>query len=380
MKRHSLRIPSLRIKRHASKLPGTGPGQLNVHEHLSPPAIKVTSYSEDELIFTDCLSGEDISNVLASHPDKIHYIRINGLGDKKLLEDLAGNFGIHILEIEDVLNTYQRPKVEEYESHLFVVSRFVEASEVNSEDFVDTQYSIFCGANYVMVISDTPFEHFSKITERLEQNKGFLRKSKADYLLYAVMDLVVDFYFPFLESMGVAIDELEDELLSTPNRNSMHLIQTYKRRLIHFRRIVWSEREKIHEIMRIGAPKIDEKTKRYFRDTNDHIIQIMDMTDSYREVLSSLMDIYLSSVSNKLNNVMKVLTIISTIFIPLTFIVGLYGMNFAAREPATGELLPYNMPELYSPYGYVGVIIVMVIVVFLQALYFIKKGWLNFKD
>ena len=197
---------------------------------------------------------------------------------------------------------------------------------------------------------------------------------------YALMDAVVDNYFPFLERLGSFLDELEDQLLLAPDVHSLQNIQASKRKLILFRKIAWAEREKLNDILRTPTHLFSDVSKRYLRDTYDHTIQVMDIIDSCREITTSLMDIYHSSVSNRLNKVMKVLTIISTIFIPLTFIVGLYGMNFAYVHPITGELMPMNIPEFYSPYGYVGVLVAMLIIVIFQVYYFYKKGWLDFRD
>ncbi|QQR95508.1 MAG: magnesium/cobalt transporter CorA [Bacteroidota bacterium] len=194
------------------------------------------------------------------------------------------------------------------------------------------------------------------------------------------MDAVIDHYYPALEKIGLKLDDLEDELLSNPSQDSMNRILQIKRELIVFRRAIWPERDKINDILRSSFDEVPEETKLFFRDSYDHCIQILDIVESYKEVTASLMDVYLSSVSHKLNQVMKVLTIISTIFIPLTFIVGLYGMNFQLANPETGERLPMNMPELYSPYGYVGVIAVMVLIVVIQLYIFHRKGWIRFRE
>ncbi|MEZ5108663.1 MAG: magnesium/cobalt transporter CorA, partial [Bacteroidia bacterium] len=195
-----------------------------------------------------------------------------------------------------------------------------------------------------------------------------------------LMDAIVDFYYPALEEIGIKLDDLEEELLSKPTSESLNKILQIKRELIVFKRAIWPERDKINDVIRSSFDEIHEDTKVYFRDSYDHCIQILDIVESYKEVTSSLMDVYLSSVSNKLNQVMKVLTIISTIFIPLTFIVGLYGMNFQGTNPTTGDKLPLNMPELYSPYGYVGVIVVMILIVAIQLYIFHRKGWIRFRE
>jgi magnesium transporter len=217
------------------------------------------------------------------------------------------------------------------------------------------------------------------VRDRIRKGKGYLRMQGSDYLSYAITDSAIDMFFPLLEKIGDRMDELEDELITAPTRASMNRILQIKRELIVFRRSIWPERDKINDLIRSHFPLVSENTKVYFRDSYDHCIQILDIVDSFKEVTSSLMDVYLSSVSNRLNQVMKVLTIISTIFIPLTFIVGLYGMNFAHVDPRTGKDLPLNMPELYSPYGYIGVMLAMFVIVIIQIYFFYKKGWLNFR-
>jgi magnesium transporter len=215
------------------------------------------------------------------------------------------------------------------------------------------------------------------VRTRIRTGKGHLRSSSADYLAYTLLDSVVDTYFPLLEFFGEKLDELEDELFTAPSRHSLHKIQIIKRELIVLRRAVFAERDKVNDLLRSASHLIGNQTKLFFRDTYDHTIQVMDLVESYKEITASLMDIYLSSVNNRMNQVMKVLTIISTIFIPLTFIVGVYGMNFSYTDPATGEVLKWNMPELYSPYGYLGVMIFMFLVVVVQLIVFWRKGWMN---
>lgn len=366
------------FKKHKKAPPGSAPGVIAVEDDAHKPQIKVTSYNTDVISTKEYTKASDLKSHISSDPSLTHWIEIKGYGDRQLYEDLAVEFNIHRLEIEDVLSGYQRPKVEESSDHLFIVSK---AICYNADDEIqDDQLSVFVFSNYVISIQERHTDYFLPVKERLIQNKGILRKSGSSYLAYALIDAVVDNYFPFLERLGNFLDELEDKLLSAPDVYSLQNIQASKRKLILFRRIAWSEREKLNDLLRTPTPLISDVVRRYLKDTYDHTIQVMDIIDSYREITASLMDIYLSSVSNRLNKVMKVLTIISTIFIPLTFIVGLYGMNFAFHDPKTGEVLPYNMPELYMPYGYLGVIIAMLIIVIFQIYYFYKKGWLDFRE
>jgi magnesium transporter len=250
-------------------------------------------------------------------------------------------------------------------------------SVAKEHQFKNEQLSLFLTKNIVITIQENYDELFEQVRSRIRTGKGHLRSSSSDYLMYALLDSVVDTYFPILEVIGEQLDDLEDELFNRPTRTSIQKIQVIKRQLIVFRRTIFAERDKINDILRSSDVFLSDQTLRYFRDTYDHTIQVMDLVESYKEIVASLMDIYLSNVSNRLNQVMKVLAIISTIFIPLTFIVGVYGMNFSMTDPVTGEQLPMNMPELYSPYGYPAVMIFMLVVVIIQLLVFWRKGWLD---
>ncbi|HNP99248.1 MAG TPA: magnesium/cobalt transporter CorA, partial [Bacteroidia bacterium] len=287
---------------------------------------------------------------------------------------LADCFGIHRLQMEDVVNVYQRPKVEDYKDHLFLISRVMREKDMQ---LINDQLSLFVGRNFVITLQDKYEDILDPVRDRIRHGKGFVRRYGADYLGYALMDVVLDNYYPILEQLGERLDELQDLLIMNPTRDALNKVLQIKRELIVLRRSIWSERDKINDILRSAFPNVTDTTKVFFRDSYDHCIQILDLVESYKEVTASLMDVYHSSVSNRLNQVMKVLTIISTIFIPLTFIVGLYGMNFAHLNPKTGEPLPLNMPELYSPYGYLSVCIAMVLIVIGQIYFFYKKGWLT---
>ena len=312
---------------------------------------------------------------LNQYPDLIHWVELKGFGDRSLLENFCHMFRIHRLEMEDVINTYQRPKLEEFDDHLFVVTRIL--SLVKEFGLKNDQLSLFLNQKLVITMQENYDDVFEPVRTRIRTGKGHLRSSSVDYLAYALLDTVVDTYFPLLETIGEKLDELEDELFSKPNRESLQRIQLTKRELIVLRRTVFAERDKVNDMLRSSSEFISDQTKVYFRDTYDHTIQVMDLVESYKEIVASLMDIYLSNVSNRLNQVMKVLAIISTIFIPLTFIVGVYGMNFSYVDPATNKVMPLNMPELYSPYGYPGVMLFMLVLVIIQLIIFWKKGWMD---
>lgn len=359
-------------KRHSP--PGSSPGSIHLEPDALKPVIHSFLYDSDSCDEKELHSIEQIRTQIGSSPGKFHWIEVRGFGDQQFLEQLADSFGIHRLQIEDVVTGYQRPKTEEQEDYLFIVTRVLQEKEGR---IVNEQLNIFLGRNFVLTFQEAYEDVLDPVRVRLRHGKGQIRKAGSGYLTYALMDTVIDNYFPILEKIGERLDHLEEELIENPSRDSLNEVLSIKRDLIVLRRAIWSERDKLNEILRGNLEFFKEQSRLYIRDTYDHTIQILDIVDSFREVTSSLMDVYHSSVSNKLNQVMKVLTIISTVFIPLTFIVGVYGMNFARQNPVDGSSLPLNMPELYSPYGYVGVILVMILIVILQVIFFFKKGWLT---
>ena len=365
----------IKLKRRRRTPPGASPGSLNIAADAPKPQISVASYDNETLDFKVLNNVLEIVELLKSKTALTHWIDIKGFGDKELIDQLCKSFDIHRLEMEDVLNTYQRPKMEEHKGHLFIVSRMFS----HSTEYVlkNEQLSLFLGANFVITMQENGQDLLDPVRNRLKQGKGYIRNQGADYLAYAILDAIVDNYFPILEALGDKLDELEDELFLKPTRTSLQKIQIIKRELILFRRTTFAERDKINDVLRTNTTFIKEPTKVFLRDTYDHTIQVMDFVESYKEITASLMDIYLSSVSYRMNQIMKVLAVISTIFIPLTFIVGVYGMNFAYEDPDTGQRMPLSMPELYSPYGYIGVWSFMVIVVAFQLWVFYKRGWLE---
>jgi magnesium transporter len=377
MKAPSLKkIPrSMRIWKHKRTAPGAAPGVITLSEDALQPRLFLTSFNTEKLLETPMEDIGQVKRRIDENPELLHWVELKGFGDRSLLENFCHTFHIHRLEMEDVINTYQRPKLEEFQDHLFVVTRILKLGADTS--LRNDQLSLFLYKNVVITMQESYDDHFEPVRSRIRTGKGHLRSSSVDYLAYALLDAVVDTYFPLLETLGEKLDELEDELFSKPTRSSLQKIQLIKRELIVLRRAVFAERDKVNDILRTSNDFICDQTKIYFRDTYDHTIQVMDLVESYKEIVASLMDIYLSSVSNRLNQVMKVLAIISTIFIPLTFIVGVYGMNFSYTDPVSGKVLPMNMPELYSPYGYAGVMIFMLIVVVIQLIVFWRKGWMD---
>lgn len=356
--------------------PGASPGMLHLGTDVLKPVIRSfvyddTSYEEKELS-----SVAEIKSGLMSNPQRTHWIDVKGFGDANFLGQLAEVFGIHKLQLEDVVNVYQRPKIEDLNDYIFIISRVLEEREGSLRN---EQLSIFLGPGFVLTIQEDYEDLLDPVRERIRRGKGLMRTGGPGYLTYALMDTVLDNYFPILEKYGEQLDKLEEELVDNPTVAALNQVLAIKRDLIVLRRAIWSERDKLSEILRNNYGLFPEHIRIYIRDTYDHAIQILDLVESNKELTGSMLDIYHSSVSNRLNQVIKILTIISTIFIPLTFIVGVYGMNFARTDPASGKILDLNMPELYSPYGYAGVLIIMLLIVVLQLVFFYRKGWLTRK-
>jgi magnesium transporter len=365
---------------HKETPPGIVPGFIQIPENALEPRISLFSYNTENL--TEAVMQtehvQEIKARMAADPGSVYWIEVKGLDNKPFIEEIGKVFCIHRLELEDVVSGYQRPKLEEYPDHLFLTSRMlIKGSSVY--DVHNKQFSLFLGSNFVVSFQDDYTDLFEPVRERIRFSKGLLRSFGPDYLAYALVDAVLDHYFPLLEEMGEYLDRLELELLVHPKKYSLKNLLHVKRHLIALRRTIWSERDKINDLLRTKTDLVSENTRFYLRDTYDHCIQLLDHVESYKEITSSMMDIYLSTVSNRTNQIMKVLAIISTIFIPLTFIVGVYGMNFSPVDPETGKKLPLNMPELYSPNGYVGVMLFMFLIVVAQLYFFYRKGWLTTK-
>jgi magnesium transporter len=286
-----------------------------------------------------------------------------------IIEKIGKNFNLHPLLLEDILNTGQRPKAEDFEDHIFIVSKMLYFEETESE-IISEQLSVIIGANFVISFQERHGDVFNAVRERIRNGKGRIRKMGSDYLAYALLDAVVDHYFLILEKLGEKIEGLEEDLLTNPTTETMQSIHNLKREMIFLRKSVWPLREVVNSLEKGESKLIKKSTKIYLRDVYDHTIQVMDSVESFRDVLSGMLDLYLSVISNKMNEVMKVLTIIATIFIPLTFIAGIYGMNF------NPEASPFNMPELNWHFGYPAVWLVMILIGLTMLGFFKNKKWL----
>jgi magnesium transporter len=340
--------------------PGTAPGTLTpLPGRSSTVRVTVMDYGPEHVTEKEVARIEDLFPFRDTA--SVTWINVEGLSDVGLLENLGEHFKLHPLSLEDVLNCGQRPKVEDYDDYQFVV---LKSLHVGDPGLATEQISLFLGSNYVITLQEVPGDSFDPVRERIRKGKGQIRRAGPDYLAYALIDALVDEFFPVLEQYGERIEELEDVLVDQPSPDAVRQIHALKRDLLILRRVAWPERDLVNALLRAESPLIHQETKVFLRDCYDHMVQAMDMIETYRELAGGMLDVYLSSVSNRMNEIMKVLTIISTIFIPLTFIAGVYGMNFD------------HMPELHWRHGYFYCLGLMLALGVALVAYFRRKGWL----
>lgn len=347
--------------------PGSLPGTLNIEADAAPPVIILFDYNETQIARQQLATPEECLPYLDS--DSVSWVDVQGLGNENILHRLGQVFKLHPLVLEDVVNVPQRPKVEEYEDQVVLIARMVIPKE-SGVGFYSEQVSFILGKHYLLTVQEEP-EHdcFEQVRMRIRNNKGILRKQGADYLAYTLIDAIVDGFFPVLEDYGERIEELEEEVVVKPTRKTLNKIYSIRRELLNLRRAIWPQRDAINILIRDGSDLISEPVRTYLRDCYDHAVQVLDLVETYRELTSGLMDVYLSAVSNRMNEVMKLLTVISSIFIPLTFIAGVYGMNFNT------EVSPWNMPELNWYWGYPLCLAFMVVVAAALIYFFWRRGW-----
>ncbi|MCC6543065.1 MAG: magnesium/cobalt transporter CorA [Nitrospirae bacterium] len=351
------RLIKERVKR------GLSPGTLVHIGEKSGRDVKITVIDYDETH----LQEVEIKTIEQCFPfkdkDTVTWINVEGLHQSEIIQSLGDCFGLHPLVMEDILNTDQRPKADAYTDYLFIILKML--YNVKDSEIVSEQISLILKANFVISFQEgLEGDVFSPVRERIRAGKGRIRGMGADYLAYAMIDSIVDNYFTILEGVGERVEDLEEELVSSPGKETLHEIHKLKREIIFLRKAVWPLREVIGILARGDSPFIKNATVVYLRDVYDHTIQVIDIIETSRDMLSSMLDIYLSSISNRMNEIMKFLTIIGTIFIPLTFIVGIYGMNFEF------------MPEIKWRYGYFAVMAFMFSIGIIMLFYFKKKKWL----
>ena len=343
--------------------PGAPPGTLISPLKASQPVLDCLAYSEAGFVEESATDVATARKLRSEYP--VTWVNLTGLADTSALVRVAELFGLHQLALEDVLNVHQRPKVEEFDEHLFIVVRMI----ANADTGETEQVSIFLGKDYVLSVQERSGDCFDAVRERIRKGKGLIRGRGPDYLCYTLIDAVVDAYFPVLERVGERIESLENEVIRRAEPSSIESVHDMKRTLLALRRTVWPHREMLNAMTRAEHDLLRRDSQVYLRDCYDHTIQLMDILESYRETASALVDVYISSVSAKLNEIMKVLTIIATVFMPLGFIASLYGMNFDRTASA------WNMPELGWRFGYLFSLGLMGACVAFLLYYFRRRGW-----
>jgi len=350
------------IKKQLKKA-GASPGTL-VHigeQKVDETRITLIDYDEanlEERVLDDIEEAFPLKDL-----PTVTWINIDGLHQIDIVEKVGRHFNIHPLVLEDIVNTGQRPKTEEFEDLIFVVLKMLNYNE-NVEKISSEQFSLVLGSNFLISFQEIQGDVFKTVRERIRKPKTRIRKAGCDYLAYALIDAIVDHYFLILEKLGENIEILETDLLENPGSETLQTLHELKREMIYLRKQIWPIREMINSLVKGEPSLVSESTRLFFRDVYDHTIQVIDTIESYRDILAGMLDIYLSTVSNKMNEVMKVLTIIATIFIPITFVAGIYGMNFKF------------MPELEWRWGYAMVWAIIVVVVGFMVGFFKKKEWI----
>ena len=347
----------MRLKKHSK--PGTSPGLVAEPSGLLTALVPVSviDYTEDTVTERCLRTVEECRPYKES--DSISWINVDGITDVDLVARLGNVFGLHPLAMEDCIHVPQRPKVEFYDSNVHIVTQMITPESPEGE-----QVSIFLGKDFVMTVQERPGDVFDPVRHRIRRQGSLLRKHKADFLAYALADAVIDGYFPALETFNNEFEALEEEVVNRPSHETTQRIHRLKGTLAAFRRIVWPTRDVVNALLRHETPLISDECRLYLKDCYDHIVHVFEVIETYRELMSGIRETYVNSISLRMNQVMKLLTLIATVFMPLTFIAGIYGMNFR------------NMPELGWKYGYPLAIGLMLAVGVAMLLYYRKKQWL----
>jgi magnesium transporter len=351
----------MKLVQKRSRKAGLPPGTLVHIGEKKPDRVTITSFN---YAGARCDERKDLPLEAFAPPtdESVTWVDVGGVHKMDVLESFGKQFKLHSLLLEDIANTDQRPKLDDYETCLFLVMKML--SVTDRQEIVVEQVSFVLGQNFVLSFQENGADVFTSVRDRLRGSKGRLRQSGADYLLHALVDAIVDQYFEVLEVLGEKIEALHELVVSDPKPETLHRIHSLKRQLMFLRRAVWPLREAANNLSRSECPLLHESTKVFFRDLYDHVVQIVDTIETLREMVSTGLDIYLSSISYRSNAVMKMLTIITTIFMPLTFIVGIYGMNFE------------HMPELEWQWGYPLVLGLMVLIAIAMLGFFKRKKWI----
>lgn len=344
--------------------PGAVPGEIVADPAAKLPRMTVMAYGPDGLVERHVHRLSELQELRGKYP--VLWLNIDGLGDAAVIEQVGELFHLHRLALEDAVNTHQRAKLDVYDNFLFVVARMADG---HVRSFTE-QLSLFIGPQFVVTIQEEAGDCWDPLRERIRQNVGKVRQLGTDFLAYSLLDAAVDAYFPLLEACGEELDRIEELVVSNPTRSALDDLHRVKGELLVLRRAIWPHREMLAGLARESTPYISDSCRVYLRDCYDHVIQITDLLETYRELSADLRDLYMSAVSNRINETMRVLTIIATIFIPITFIASIYGMNF---DPGAS---PWNMPELRWRWGYPLALTSMLVTAVGMWWHFRRRGWL----
>lgn len=362
-KRHHKKAPVAFLHRSPPRALGASPGTLQVDPDAPKSTLEIIVYGDGAFNQVQLASVDELGAWLGK--GRIVWLNICGLGDLEVLQKLGKQLDLHPLALEDVVNVNQRAKVETFAPWTFIVARMAPENEEKRTE----QVSFFLKPGMVVTFQEYPGDSFEPVRERLRHNAPRLHSKGADYLTYALLDALIDAYFPVLDHCGDRLEELEETVLHQPSEAVLEDLHRLRRHLISLRKTIIPHRDAIHLLLRELVPPFTEETQVFLRDCYDHALRLIELLESYRELAVSLMEVYLSTLGQKSNEVMMMLTMIATIFIPLSFLAGLYGMNFNTDHP-------WNMPELSSPYGYPALLVVMMTIAVVLLLYFRRKGWL----
>lgn len=340
------------------------PGSLifTGEQKMDKSAVSVIQFNQNNLVEKSCQTIQEAIQ-LDEKFEGVSWINVDGLHDISIIEDIGNAYSLHKLTLEDILSVAQRPKIDEYDGFLYTVIKMFSLGKDNS-NIESEQVSFVLQGNTLITFQEKSGDVFEYVRNRIREGKGTVRQRKADYLLYALMDAIVDHYYLILENLGEKLEEIEINLLENPDQEMLGKLHGLRREMLHLRRSVYPLREVVSRFEKIESPDIQSTTRVFIRDLYDHTIQVIETVEVFRDMASGMLDLYMSSVSNKMNNIMKVLTIIATIFIPLTFIAGVYGMNFE------------YMPELSWKWGYFGIMTIMFLIIIGMLFFFRKKKWL----
>ncbi|ELS04137.1 magnesium Mg(2+) and cobalt Co(2+) transport protein CorA [Xenococcus sp. PCC 7305] len=363
------KIKRRRLFDYSYETPGSLPGTLQISQDAIFPPIDLIDYNSEQVRLHHDLAPEACGPYF--YTNSVSWFNIGGLGNEDFWHQIGTVFSLHPLVLEDIVNVPQQPKIEDYQEQLVIITHMVMPNSEN-EVFRLEQVSFVLGQHYLLTVQEEPEQDcLEPIRQRIKFQKGNIRNKGTDYLAYALWDAIVDGFFPILEIFSQKIEELEDEVIFNSNNGTLAKIYQAKRELLALRRAIWSQRNALNMLIRDKSPLISEETIIYLRDCYDHAVQIIDIIETYRELTSGLTDIYLSAVGNKMNEVMKLLTVISSIFIPLTFVAGIYGMNFNPQAS------PWNMPELNWYWGYAFFWGIMIFIATAMIYFFWRKGWFS---